>query len=58
MQNRKIDEQTKATSKPVVLLIAKQVEEPKANGEYSPLTDTWTNRNYGLVPSKKHNEDM
>ena len=58
MQNVTTDEQTKAIEKPVVLFIAKQVEEPKVNGEYSSVTDTWTNRNYEFASSKKHNEDM
>jgi hypothetical protein len=58
MQNSKNKEQTNATAKPVVLFIAKQVEDPIASGEYSSVTDTWTNRNYELAASKKHNEDM
>ncbi len=48
----------RATTEPVALLIAKEIEETKANGEYCVKTDTWSNRNYELASSKKHCEDM
>lgn len=58
MKNPILSNQANDKTKPLVLLIAKQVEEPKATGEYSYLTDTWTNRKYEFSPSKKHNEEM
>jgi hypothetical protein len=50
--------ENKIIAKPVTFLIAKQVEDPKTNGGYCTRIDTWSNRNYELVVSKKHCEAM
>ncbi len=46
------------TSSPIILLMAKQVDEPKVSGVYSNLTDSWSNRIFEATSSKKHCESM
>jgi hypothetical protein len=58
MQNTTKNNTTSPVERPVILLTAQEVKEPKVNGEYSAVTDTWSNRNYELASSKKHNENM
>lgn len=44
--------------KPAVLVLAEAIVEEQAGGHYDEATSTWSDRNYELVSSKKHNEDM
>lgn len=44
--------------RPAVLLIAERVREEECTGHYDESRATWSNRDYALASSKKHNEDM
>lgn len=43
---------------PAVLLLAEDAEPIEVSGEFDPLRQTWSNRNYDCVATKKHNEAM
>ena len=44
--------------RPATLIIAEHVHEEKCPGQYLEEKKTWSNRNYALASTKKHNEDM
>ncbi|MGC2237983.1 MAG: hypothetical protein WA584_17620 [Pyrinomonadaceae bacterium] len=58
MRDKELEENSQVVKKPVVLFIAKEVEEVEVGGNYSSITETWSDRNYELASDKKHNEDM
>ncbi len=43
---------------PAVLLLAEDAEPIEVSGEFDPTRQTWSNRNYDCVATKKHNEAM
>lgn len=44
--------------RPASLAVAEKVREESCPGHYDKGTKTWSNRNYDLTATKKHNEDM
>jgi hypothetical protein len=48
----------KATKIPASLIIAEEVSEPVCKGYYDEASKTWSNRDFELAATKKHNEAM
>lgn len=44
--------------RPAVLFLAEEVSEEKCAGQYDDTLSTWSNREYALASTKKHNEGM